>query len=346
MPQRNFTKSFRLSRRQFTAALAALPFPAAAAKGQTLSITQSAALQTSAGLYARPGMYRENGAISPDARLVALAPDEAMAIFDAATGAQIDTVTGSANRDYTSVFSPDSQSLIVGSYRTLRCYDIQAKRERWRTRLDTDVLWDPWTLSYRPGAVQFAVAGATDVMLLVNASDGRVIREFRGHTEMIADHTFINDGARLVSGPDDAGVVIVWDVETGAALQRINVTPGFWCAASLDGQHLISTYMYGAVEVRSLSTGEVVRSFPTPFTGTTRLGAAGRLRGALADPDGNWLVVAAERTNEIQIFDWTTGQRLLVAPIEGGGPNALAVFPDGRTLLYGDPARVWTLEQS
>jgi WD40 repeat protein len=338
---------FRLNRRQLvaTAALTALPLPAFA-EGPTLRITQTAALLTNAGLLASPGMYRENGAISPDGRLVALAPNEAMAIFDATTGAQVDTVTGSANRDYTAVFSPDSQALAVGSYRTIRLYDLQTKRERWRTRLDPDLLWDPWTLSYRPGVAQIAVAGSSDAVLLLDAANGRVVREFRGLTEMVADHTFINDGARLVAGPDTAGVVIVWDVESGETLQRFNVSPGFWSAASRDGQFLICAQTYGAIDVWSLASGERVRGFPTTFTGTRRIGAAGRLRGALAGSNGEWLVVGAERINEIQIFDWSRGQRLLATPIEGGGPSALAVFPGGASLLYGEPARIWSIGQN
>lgn len=338
---------FRPSRRQViaTAAFAAFPLPAFA-EASTLRITQTAALRTSAGLEAAPGMYREHGAVSPDGRLVALAPNEAMAIFDATTGAEVDAVAGGANRDYTAVFSPDSQALIVGSYRTIRAYDVQAKRVRWRMRFDPSLVWDPWTLSYRPGAAQIAVSGSSDIVVLLDATDGRLIREFRGHTDMVGAHSFTPDGARLVTGPDTAGGVVVWDVETGEAVQRLTVSPGSWSGVSRDGQFLICTRTHSAVDVWSVATGARVHGFPATFSGTTRLGAAGRLRGALAGPNGEWLIVGAERTNEIQIFDWSTGQRLLAAPIEGGGPNALAVFPDGTTLLYGDPARIWSIGQN
>ncbi len=337
---------FRPSRRHViaAAALTALPFPVAAS-GLPLKITEMAALRTSAGALAASGGYRENGAISPNGQLIALAPDNIMAVFDS-TGAQVDTVSGSAERDYTAQFSPDSRALVVGSYRTVRLYDLAARRELWRARFDPVVLWDPWTISYRPGHAQLAVTGSNDVALLLDASNGRVVREFRGHSEMICDHAFTSDGARLITGPDEAGLVQVLDVETGEVLQRFNVALGIWGAVSRDGVHFITTRTRGFVDVWSIASGARVRSFAAPFNGTMRLGAAGRLRGALAGADGNWVIVAAERTNQIQVFDWTNGDLLLNAPVEGGGPTALAVFGDGRSILYGDPARIWALEQA
>lgn len=332
---------YRPSRRQViaTAAVAALPFPAAA-QVRPLRITQRGALRTRSGASARPGLYREPGAVSPDGRLIALAPDEVMALFDATTGEQTDTVSGSASRDYTAVFSPGSESLVVGSYRTVRLYDVVAQRERWRVRFHPDLVWDPWTLSFRPGAHQIALTGSSDVVLLLDANNGGVIRELRGHTGAVFSHAFTPDGARLVSGPDEADAIIVWDAETGQMLERFVVARGVWSALSQDGESLICTQS-GAFDVWSLSTQTLVRSVAAPFGN-----AAGRLRGTLAGPNGEWLVVAAERANQVQVFDWKSGERLLSAPVDGGEPSALAAFADGATLLFGDPARIWTLDRT
>lgn len=332
---------YRLSRRQViaTAAVAALPFPAAA-QVRPLRITQTGALRARSGASARPCLYREPGSVSPDGRLIALAPDEATALFDATTGEQIAAVSGSARRDYTSVFSPDSERLFVGSFRTVRLYDIAAQRERWRVQFDADLVWDPWTLSFRPRADQIALTGSSDVVLLLDANTGGFIRELRGHTGAIFSHAFTPDGARLVSGPDAADAVIVWDAETGQMLERFVVARGVWSALSRDGESFVCTKS-GGFDVWSLSTQTLVRSVVAPFGG-----AAGRLRGALAGPNGDWLVVAAERANEVQVFDWKSGERLLSAPVDGGEPSALAAFPDGRTLLFGDPARIWTLDRT
>ncbi len=336
-----------LSRRSVLgASMAALPGVAfGAPPTNTLRLVEIGALTTRAGLPA-PCTYRETGAVAPDGRRVALAPDDAIAVFDVDTRTQSAVAIPTAQRDYCAAFSPDSRFLAIGSYRTLRLHDLEVGREVWRNRQENTVWWDPWTLSFRPGGQVIALTGSSENVTLVDAQTGRIRHHMTGHQQMVGDHAFTRDGAMLVTGPDEFGVIILWDADTGAEVRRLRAAPGFWMGLSADDQHLIASHTHGTIDVWALSTGERVQTFAAQMNGPTRQGAAGRLRCALAGPDRNWVVVGAERTNQLKVFDWATGAQLLDTFVEGGGPYALAVFPDGRTLLNGDPARLWSIEQA
>lgn len=338
------------NRRSILAApLATLPgmaLGAPHANAHSLRLEEIGPLMTGAGALVSPGGFRQTGTVAPDGRRVALAPDMAIAVFDVETRMQAAIAIPSAHRDYTAAFSPDSRFLAIGSYRTLRLFDLDSQRQVWRNRQENAVWWDPWTVSFRPGGRTIALTGSHENVALVDAESGRIVHLMGGHAQFVGDHAFTRDGGVLVTGPDESGLVILWDPDRGVEMRRLQIAPGMWSALSADDAHLIASRTQQTIDVWSLSTGERVNSFATNMNGATRMGAAGRLRCTLAGPERRWVVVAAERTNQLKVFDWSTGAELLDAVVEGGGPYALAAFPDGCTLLNGDPARIWSIEQA
>ena len=123
-------------------------------------------------------------AFSPDSRTVAGATtDKLVKLWDVATGKDLNTLTGHAQRVTAVAFSPDGKSLASGSQdRTIRLWDTVAMRGE----------------------------GAKPAEALT----------LQGHTLGVSSVAFSPDGGWLASGSDD-GTVKLWQRDSGELLRTL-----------------------------------------------------------------------------------------------------------------------------
>ncbi len=163
----------------------------------------------------------------------------------------------------------------------------------------------------------------------------------QGHLAAVTCLAFSADGRRLVSGSEDS-TLLVWDVESGEIVQRLEGHQGFVSAcAFLPGERVVSGGWDGEVVVWDAGMGQALRKLGTLPSGhdvaTLGISAAGRE------------VLAG--TSDGRVIGWNpdTGEETFPANDElTGAPNASKVLAvgflsDGRRFAGGDSGKtiVW-----
>jgi WD40 repeat protein len=98
------------------------------------------------------------------------------------------------------------------------------------------------------------LSGSRDkAVKLWNLADGRVVRQFDGHSQPVRSVTFTRDGRFVVSASED-GTIKVWDLGTGKEFRtfRGHTATVTGVAVSPDGRDLASSSADGSVRIWQL----------------------------------------------------------------------------------------------
>lgn len=158
---------------------------------------------------------------------------------------------------------------------------------------------------------------------------------FRGHGRPLQCLCLSAEGRRLAAAaghPGEPAELLIWEVRTGHLIQALSGPVGTVAAIELsaDGTELLSASRDGSIQLWDVATGRCRRQLAGPAA----------LR-ALAWHRGTGQILAAGQT----LLTWRgpadePSLRLTAA----GNVTALAVSPDGGTLVYADSAGIlhWT----
>ena len=144
-----------------------------------------------------------SAAFSPDGRLIVTADSGGAArIWDASTGKELRLLQGYSNPQVLAAFLPDSRSLVTTGQKTpATLWDLELGQPTRRfSPTDSeagDFLWHP-TLGQSPNGTLLALAGASRVIHIWNASTGEKVRRLEGHSQYINDITYCPDSTRLL----------------------------------------------------------------------------------------------------------------------------------------------------
>jgi WD40 repeat protein len=139
------------------------------------------------------------------------APDNAVRVWDAATGKELLTLQGHAKRVTSVAFSPDGQRLASGSGdQTVRIWDTATGKELLALRGHADVVS---CVAFSHDGKRLASASSDRTVKIWEATTGRDILTLRGYTDPVQGVAFSPDGTRLASW-DRA--VKIWDTTTAS----------------------------------------------------------------------------------------------------------------------------------
>jgi WD40 repeat protein len=257
-------------------------------------------------------------ALSPDGhRLLSVSADNTIRQWDIQSGEQIERLElQEGDISYrAAAFSPDGTRLLLGlEDRSLVLLDVETGEVIQRMAgHDSPIM----KVAISPDG-QTAISGSgpedyipppppgTDLsMRWWDLSTGEQIRRFEGHTHTIWDLAFRPDGRSAVTGSWD-GSLVLWDLETGASLQRmIGVGPetAYYVSAvaiSPDGQRALAN-VGSWVNLWDLENGEFIQT----------LGVFNSVIISLAfSPDGQE-ALAGDMTGEVRTYNLETGEELL-----------------------------------
>jgi WD40 repeat protein len=262
--------------------------------------------------------------ISPDNRRIAVAgslvhvdeplPEQSgMIVYDAASGVSIyrgDAVTqGSINF---ALFSPDNQSLIVGSCLhysriTERCVQGILQQRNSQDGSNPLVLREyassPSAGSYSPDGMLFAVI-TWDIVPVIEVWDmksNQMTNSREWYVGPSSPVVFTPDSHTVISGDPD-GLIRFWDVETGTVVSTLDAQGAQGemitnLAISPDGNLLASSCLYGEIKLWDLSASRISQTIQT-----TEGFQIGQLQFS---PDGQWLIwdeVELDLGNQVQLF--------------------------------------------
>src|SRR5262249_42269934 len=144
--------------------------------------------------------------------------DRTMYLWDLETGQQIRAFQGHSNTLWDVAFSPDGKkALSASSDGSARLWDLDTGKEL--LVLDVQKGGRCWTVAFVAGGKQ-AITGSGDaldegngtqaLLRLWDLSNGKEVRQFKGHTKDIRRVAISPDGKRLLSGSFD-GSMRLWD---------------------------------------------------------------------------------------------------------------------------------------
>lgn len=183
-------------------------------------------------------------------------------------------------------------------------------------------------LAFSPDGARFASGGQRGDIALWQVEPPRQVTRLRQHTDAVRALAYVTP-QRLVSSGDD-GLLLVWDLETGAPLAGAGTTP----VAALIADTRVVVTGHGDGQLRAWR-------FPTlEPVGESRLDSA----VIAVDRHGNTLAVAT-RGGRVALFttylEWRRDLQ-----VEGPAAHDLRFSPDGRLLVAGSWFRllVWDLD--
>ena len=280
---------------------------------------------------------------APDGTLLAVASSIGTWIHDAATGQELELLTGHTARVKCVAFRPDGKMLASGGTdRIIRLWDTQ-----------TGILRQ--SLTGHTGSVSSVVfsadgtslaSGSTDNTLrLWDVQTGELQKTLKGHTNGILSVVFGPNGKTLASGGED-NTLRLWDVETGTLQKTLNLIDHTEetteMAFSPDGRTLASLGSdFGwdtPIRLWDVETGELQKTLK------------GQERDVVYDmafsPDGKTFA-SAMNNGTVRLWDVQTGERHRILTGHKDIVFSVAFSPDGRTLTSGShdgTLRFWDRE--
>lgn len=149
-------------------------------------------------------------ALSPDGKLIAGGGrDNAIKIWDAATGRELFTLTGHRKSIWDLAFSPDNKLLASASQDAdIKLWSVATGQE---LKTLTTHAGGVGAIAFSPDGKKLA-SGSQDKMIFVwDLNEGETDGAYVGHKEWVNAVAFSPDGKKLASGSGD-GEVRVWDV--------------------------------------------------------------------------------------------------------------------------------------
>ncbi len=275
-------------------------------------------------------------AYSPDGLTIAAGSDDnTVRLWDANTGAHLQTLRGHADRVKSVAYSPDGQTIASGSYdRTVRLWDANTGAHLRTLQYPNWV----FTAAYSPDGQTIAVAGAgSSTIRLWNANTGEHIRTLQGHRRTIYSAAYSPDGLTIASGSGD-NTVRLWNANTGEHIRTLqgHTAAVFSVAYSSDGQTIASGSEDNKVRIWNANTGAHIR---------TLQGHTNWVFSAAYSPDGQ-TIASGSGDNTIRTWNADTGEHLQTFRGHTDLVRSVAYSPNGQTIASGsgdNTIRLWNI---
>jgi WD40 repeat protein len=298
---------------------------------------------------------------SRDGKRLAGALNHGVAIWDVASGKQLNRPAGHQAPVCVLTFSRDGRALASGDeHGVAAVWDLPRRvvRQRFSGHF-TGVR----ALAFRPDGQALATGdgypqgttGPLDAYIrLWDLGTGRRTHEWRAHLNAVRGLAFSPDGKRLVSAGGD-GRLRSWDAGSGQRLWQARVSLGQYTSAALsaDGRTVLFASVSGQLGLWRADTGAPLRALSAPAAAPPRALSAPaprRPRAPTARPprflhaaflrDGRVGTVRGDgHASAVQVWDDVSGKVLRSAALSPPAPHtgwfAHALSPDGKTYATG-----------
>ncbi len=248
-------------------------------------------------------------------------------LWDIDSGKEIRTIEAHDDFIEQVVFSSDDKFLVsqssdkYGRNSTIKMWEILSGKEI-RT-LTTESIG----IAFSPDGKTIATLNSNYedfTIKLINFDNGKVIRTFIGHTDLVQSIEFSPDGKVLATGSNDRTVKI-WDVNTGKELHNLTEESAYALAFSSDGKRLATGNSGGEIKLWDIESGKKLQNFE---------GHSAQINSIVFSPDVNTLI-AGSNDGGIKIWNTKTETELRNFKFEADRVLSVAFSPDGKKIAGG-----------
>jgi WD40 repeat protein len=184
----------------------------------------------------------------------------------------------------------------------------------------------PLSVAWSPDGTKIASCFGTNIVTIKEATTGKQVQVYQGHTDFVEIVAWSPDGTRLASASHDH-ILHVWSTSTGERLFSLSAAYTL-LAWSPDGTRLASSAPHAnPIDIRDAITGKLVVTYPGHHPHA--------LRGLAWSPDST-RIASIDLYDSIHIWDAATGQLIDYYGDRSGhshkNGHALAWSPDGTRL--------------
>ncbi len=121
---------------------------------------------------------------------------------------------------------PGGVWLATGDLNNVRIWNLKTGEQtnRWKTELPVDL--DTFEICFSPDGTSLATTIHGFCVALWSLSDGKLIHQYRGHSNYVNSISFLHDGSRLATASRD-GTIKLWDVERAEPVLSLQGFAGF-----------------------------------------------------------------------------------------------------------------------
>ncbi len=239
--------------------------------------------------------------------------------------------------------SPDGQTFVSGSTDgTVKVWDMKTGQELCSLGRYPDRIAPVASVAVSQDG-QYIVSFSTDKTLKVwNWQTGEQIHSL-SHLEDIHCSNYavaITASGQYIVSASKSRTIKVWDFKTGEIVHTLQARQSYPFVITPDGQYIVSASYNSMLAVWDIETGQEIRTInKAPYTAST----------LAISSDGQKIACGSDSDGTIKVWHFPTGEELFT--LEGcsfflPGINALAISPDGQTLIGGTndcKIKVWDL---
>ncbi|KAF7340443.1 WD40 repeat-like protein [Mycena venus] len=277
--------------------------------------------------------------LSPDGSYILSGSEGHVDLWDAMTGALLQTFGGLSLSITSVAFSWDGTRIAAGSEDAhVLMWDARTGGHLWTFEGHSQSVE---SVSFHPGKQWIIASGSRDNTIRVwDAQLCIHIRTLRGHSGPVLSVTFSADGASLVSGSADQ-TLRLWDAIKLIPVRTFRRYPEFVMsvAISSDGKRIAAGCSDQMVWICDASNGDNMKALK---------GHSGRVTSVAFSPDAKQ-VASGSMDHTIRLWDVETGAQLLTLEKHAEWVTSVAFSADGTRIVSGSEdrtIRMWDISSS